>query len=234
MGIETAPDEHRTTSGVAIEPVYGPEQLQHFDRQRDLGLPGGFPYTRGIHPDMYRRQLWTMRQFSGFATPDETNRRYHYLLEQGQTGLSVAFDLPTLMGYDADHALSEGEVGKCGVSISSLEDMEILFRGIPLEDVTVSMTINSPAAVLWAMYLAVAEEQGVGWERLSGTIQNDILKEYIAHKEFIFPPSPSAATIFGKPVRLRSRNWRSRCGTESNMSIGRSSVASRSMNSPRA
>ena len=126
MGIETAHDErHRTTSGVAIEPVYGPDELQHFDRQRDLGLPGGFPYTRGIHPDMYRRQLWTMRQFSGFATPDETNRRYHYLLEQGQTGLSVAFDLPTLMGYDADHPLSEGEVGKCGVSISSLEDMEI-------------------------------------------------------------------------------------------------------------
>ena len=196
MGIETAHDErHRTTSGVAIEPLYGPDQLQHFDRQRDLGLPGGFPYTRGIHPDMYRRQLWTMRQFSGFATPDETNRRYHYLLEQGQTGLSVAFDLPTLMGYDADHALSEGEVGKCGVSISSLEDMEILFRGIPLEDVTVSMTINSPAAVLWAMYLAVAEEQGVGWERLSGTIQNDILKEYIAQKEFIFPPRPSMRLV---------------------------------------
>ena len=196
MGIEAAPDEqHRTTSGVAIEPVYGPDELQHFDRQRDLGLPGGFPYTRGIHPDMYRRQLWTMRQFSGFATPDETNRRYHYLLEQGQTGLSVAFDLPTLMGYDADHPLSEGEVGKCGVSISSLEDMEILFRGIPLEDVTVSMTINSPAAVLWAMYLAVAEEQGVGWERLSGTIQNDILKEYIAQKEFIFPPRPSMRLV---------------------------------------
>ena len=196
MGIETAHDErHRTTSGVAIEPVYGPDELQHFDRQRDLGLPGGVPYTRGIHPDMYRRQLWTMRQFSGFATPDETNRRYHYLLEQGQTGLSVAFDLPTLMGYDADHALSEGDVGKCGVSISSLEDMEILFRGIPLEDVTVSMTINSPAAVLWAMYLAVAEEQGVGWERLSGTIQNDILKEYIAQKEFIFPPRPSMRLV---------------------------------------
>src|SRR6516225_5670441 len=196
MGIEAAPDEqHRTTSGVAIEPVSGPDELQHFDPARDIGEPGEFPYTRGIHPDMYRGKLWTMRQFSGFATPEETNRRYHYLLEQGQTGLSVAVVLPTLMGYDADHALSEGEVGKCGVSISSLEDMEILFRGIPLEDVTVSMTINSPAAVLWAMYLAVAEQQGVGWERLSGTIQNDILKEYIAQKEFIFPPRPSMRLV---------------------------------------
>ena len=148
------------------------------------------------HPrDMYRGRLWTMRQFSGFATPEETNRRYHYLLEQGQTGLSVAFDLPTLMGYDADHALAEGEVGKCGASISSLEDMEILFRGIPLGDVTVSMTINSPAAVLWAMYLAVAEQQGVDWKRLSGTLQNDILKEYIAQKEYIFPPRPSMRLV---------------------------------------
>ena len=144
---------------------------------------------------MYRGKLWTMRQFSGFATPEETNRRYHYLLEQGQTGLSVAFDLPTLMGYDADHVLSEGEVGKCGVAISSLDDMETLFRGIPLGDVTVSMTINSPAAVVWAMYLAVAEKQGVDWARLSGTIQNDILKEYIAQKEYIFPPRPSMRLV---------------------------------------
>ena len=144
---------------------------------------------------MYRGKLWTMRQFSGFATPEETNRRYRYLLEQGQTGLSVAFDLPTLMGYDADHAMSAGEVGKCGASISSLEDMEILFRGIPLGDVTVSMTINSPAAVLWAMYLAVAEQQGVDWARLSGTLQNDILKEYIAQKEYIFPPRPSMRLV---------------------------------------
>ena len=144
---------------------------------------------------MYRGKLWTMRQFSGFATPEETNRRYHYLLEQGQTGLSVAFDLPTLMGYDADHAMSEGEVGKCGAAISSLEDMEILFRGIPLGDVTVSMTINSPASVLWAMYLAVAEQQGVDWARLSGTLQNDILKEYIAQKEYIFPPRPSMRLV---------------------------------------
>ena len=164
---------------------------------RDLepASPGEFPYTRGIHRDMYRGKLWTMRQFSGFATPEETNRRYHYLLEQGQTGLSVAFDLPTLMGYDADHAMSEGEVGKCGASICSLEDMEILFRGIPLGDVTVSMTINSPAAVLWAMYLAVAEQQGADWSQLSGTLQNDILKEYIAQKEYIFPPRPSMRLV---------------------------------------
>jgi methylmalonyl-CoA mutase N-terminal domain/subunit len=193
--MKTAERQFTTISGVPVEPLYGPEDLQQLDWQRDLGVPGEFPYTRGIHRDMYRGKLWTMRQFSGFATPEETNRRYLYLLEQGQTGLSVAFDLPTLMGYDPDHALSEGEVGKCGVSIASLEDMEILFRGIPLGDVTVSMTINSPAAVLWAMYLAVAEQQGVAWERLSGTIQNDILKEYIAQKEFIFPPKPSMRLV---------------------------------------
>ena len=184
-----------TISGVPVESYYGPEQIQNLDPARDLGDPGQFPYTRGIHESMYRGKLWTMRQFSGFATPEETNRRYHYLLSQGQTGLSVAFDLPTLMGYDADHMLSEGEVGKCGVAISSLEDMETLFQGIPLGDVTVSMTINSPAAVLWAMYLAVAEKQGVDRARLSGTIQNDILKEYIAQKEYIFPPRPSMRLV---------------------------------------
>lgn len=178
-----------------MEPLYGPEHLLGFDPARELGAPGEFPYTRGIHRTMYRGKPWTMRQFSGFATPEETNRRYHYLLQQGQTGLSVAFDLPTLMGYDADHALSEGEVGKCGASVSSLEDMEILFRGIPLGEVTVSMTINSPAAVVWAMYLAVAEEQGVALERLSGTLQNDILKEYIAQKEYIFPPNESMRLV---------------------------------------
>jgi methylmalonyl-CoA mutase N-terminal domain/subunit len=177
-----------TISGVPIQPLYGPGNYP-------IEPPGEFPYTRGIHPDMYRGKLWTMRQFSGFATPEETNRRYHYLLEQGQTGLSVAFDLPTLMGYDADHPLAAGETGKCGASISSLEDMEILFRGIPLADVTVSMTINSPAAVLWAMYLAVAEQQGAGWDRVSGTLQNDILKEYIAQKEYIFPPRPSMRLV---------------------------------------
>jgi methylmalonyl-CoA mutase N-terminal domain/subunit len=184
-----------TISGVPVEPLYGPEDLRDFEPARDLGEPGRFPYTRGIHESMYRGRLWTMRQFSGFATPEETNRRYHYLLEQGQTGLSVAFDLPTLMGYDSDHMLADGEVGKCGASISSLEDMEILLRGIPLGDVTISMTINSPAAVLWAMYLAVAEQQGVVWERLSGTIQNDILKEYIAQKEYIYPPRPSMRLV---------------------------------------
>src|SRR5690348_2246625 len=180
-----------TLSGIPIEPVYTPEHT----RGIQLPAPGEFPYTRGIHSDMYRGKLWTMRQFSGFATPEETNRRYLYLLNQGQTGLSVAFDLPTLMGYDADHGASLGEVGKCGVSISSLEDMEILFRGIPLGDVTVSMTINSPAPILWAMYLAVAEKQGVDWTRVSGTLQNDILKEYIAQKEYIFPPRPSMRLV---------------------------------------
>src|SRR5690242_19361185 len=193
--MKTAERHFTSISGVPIEPVYEPQHLEGFDPERDLGAPGDFPYTRGIHRDMYRGRLWTMRQFSGFATPEETNRRYHYLLEQGQTGLSVAFDLPTLMGYDADHPMSEGEVGKCGASISSLEDMEILFRGIPLGDVTVSMTINSPAAVLWAMYLAVAEQQGVDRNRLSGTLQNDILKEYIAQKEYIFPPRPSMRLV---------------------------------------
>ncbi len=189
--MKAAQRQFTTISGVPIAPVYGPEEAAGLSRE----APGEFPYTRGIHEDMYRGRLWTMRQFSGFATPEETNRRYHYLLEQGQTGLSVAFDLPTLMGYDADHPLSEGEVGKCGASVCSLEDMEILFRGIPLGDVTVSMTINSPASILWAMYLAVAEQQGVEWARLSGTIQNDILKEYIAQKEYIFPPRPSMRLV---------------------------------------
>ena len=193
MSIVTRP--FTTLSGVPVEPIYGPEQLQDFDPARDLAAPGEFPYTRGIHRDMYRGRPWTMRQFSGFATPEETNLRYHYLLEQGQAGLSVAFDLPTLMGYDADHAMAAGEVGKCGVAVSSLEDMETVFRGIPLGDVTVSMTINSPASVLWAMYLAVAEQQGVAFERLSGTLQNDILKEYIAQKEYIFPPRPSMRLV---------------------------------------
>jgi methylmalonyl-CoA mutase, N-terminal domain len=186
--MKTAERQFTTISGVPVEPVYGPAEYFNPD-------PGTFPYTRGIHRDMYRGKLWTMRQFSGFATPEETNQRYHYLLAQGQTGLSVAFDLPTLMGYDADHSLSEGEVGKCGAPISSLEDMEILFRGIPLGEVSVSMTINSPASVIWAMYLAVAEQQGVPWAQLSGTLQNDILKEYIAQKEFIYPPRASMRLV---------------------------------------
>jgi methylmalonyl-CoA mutase N-terminal domain/subunit len=190
--MKTTEREFTTISGVPVEPVYGPGDLPGDFQNPE---PGEFPYTRGIHRDMYRGKLWTMRQFSGFATPEETNQRYHYLLAQGQTGLSVAFDLPTLMGYDADHALSEGEVGKCGAPISSLEDMEILFRGIPLGDVSVSMTINSPASVVWAMYLAVAEQQGVPWDRLSGTLQNDILKEYIAQKEYIYPPRASMRLV---------------------------------------
>lgn len=156
---------------------------------------GEFPYTRGIHRDMYRGKLWTMRQFSGFATPEETNRRYRYLLSQGQTGLSVAFDLPTLMGYDSDHAMGAGEVGKCGAPVSSLEDMEALLDGIPLGEISLSMTINSPAIVIWAMYLVAAEKRGVPWTRVSGTLQNDILKEYIAQKEYIFPPRPSMRLV---------------------------------------
>src|ERR1022692_764057 len=193
--MKTAERQFTTISGVPIEPLYGLQDLAGADLAREVPPPGEFPYTRGIHPDMYRGKLWTMRQFSGFATPEETNRRYHYLLAQGQTGLSVAFDLPTLMGYDADHPLREGEGGKCRAAISSLEDMEILFRGIPLGEVTVSMTINSPAAVLWAMYLVVAEQQGVDWALLSGTLQNDILKEYIAQKEYIFPPRQSMRLV---------------------------------------
>jgi len=186
-----APAIRKTLSGIPVEPVYGAEQMSGLA----IPPPGEFPYTRGIHANMYQGKLWTMRQFSGFATPEETNRRYRYLLSQGQTGLSVAFDLPTLMGYDADHPTSLGEVGKCGVSICSLEDMEILFSGIPLGEVTVSMTINSPAPVIWAMYLAVAEKQGADWNQLSGTLQNDILKEYIAQKEYIFPPRPSMRLV---------------------------------------
>ncbi|MGH9723306.1 MAG: acyl-CoA mutase large subunit family protein [Bryobacteraceae bacterium] len=191
----TVPTSFTTLSGVPVRELYTGADLPDIEYSRDLGDPGEFPFVRGIHRDMYRGRLWTMRQFSGFATPEETNRRYRYLLSQGQTGLSVAFDLPTLMGYDAADPMSEGEVGKCGVAVSSLEDMEILFEGIPLETITTSMTINSPAAVLWAMYLVVAEKQGADWRKISGTIQNDILKEYIAQKEFIFPPAPSMRLV---------------------------------------
>ena len=160
-----------------------------------IPAPGQFPYTRGIHSTGYGGKMWTMRQFSGFGTPEETNLRYKELLEAGGTGLSVAFDLPTLMGRDPDHSLSRGEVGKCGVSIASLADMERLFDGIAVQDVTTSMTINSPAAMIFAMYLVVAEKQGADWSHLSGTLQNDILKEYIAQKEFIYPPEPSIRLI---------------------------------------
>jgi methylmalonyl-CoA mutase, N-terminal domain len=184
-----------TVSSYPIRRLYTPADLAGWNEHRDLGLPGEPPYTRGIHATMYRGRLWTMRQFAGFGTAADTNQRFRYLLAQGQTGLSVAFDLPTLMGYDSDHPLSEGEVGKCGVAISSLADMEVLFDKIPIADVSTSMTINSPAAVIWAMYLAVAEKQGADWKKVSGTLQNDILKEYIAQKEYIYPPEPSMRLV---------------------------------------
>jgi len=187
--------EFTTISGHPIRRLYTRADLPNWDPDRDLGLPGEPPYARGIHATMHRGRLWTMRQFAGFGTAEDTNQRFRYLLSQGQTGLSTAFDLPTLMGYDSDHALSEGEVGKCGVAISSLADMEVLFDQIPLAGVTTSMTINSPAAVIWAMYLAVAEKQGADWKKISGTLQNDILKEYIAQKEYIYPPEPSMRLV---------------------------------------
>ena len=187
--------EFTTVSGYPIDSLYSSGDLSGWDAERDLGLPGVPPYTRGIHPAMYRSRLWTMRQFAGFGSAQDTNQRFRYLLSQGQAGLSVAFDLPTLMGYDSDHLLAEGEVGKCGVAISSLADMETLFDQIPLATVSTSMTINSPAAILWAMYLAVAEKQGVDWKLLNGTLQNDILKEYIAQKEYIYPPKPSMRLV---------------------------------------
>jgi methylmalonyl-CoA mutase N-terminal domain/subunit len=194
-------DEHgnarfTTISGVPIRRLYTQADLPaDWSEEEYLGYPAQPPFTRGIHATGYRGKLYTMRQFSGFASPEETNQRYKYLLEHGGSGLSVAFDLPTLMGYDSDHPASEGEVGKCGVAIDSLEDMEILFNGIDLEKTTVSMTINSPASVLWAMYLVVAEKQGADWKKISGTIQNDILKEYIAQKEYIYPPAPSMRLV---------------------------------------
>ncbi|MBI3805450.1 MAG: methylmalonyl-CoA mutase family protein [Nitrospirae bacterium] len=182
-------------SNIEIDRLYTDRSTRSLDPQNDLNQPGKFPYTRGVYPTMYRGQLWTMRQFSGFASAAETNERYHYLLSQGQTGLSVAFDLPTLMGYDSDHSKSLGEVGKCGVAIDTIHDMERLFDDIPLDRVSTSMTINAPAIVLFAMYLAVAEKQGVPFQQLRGTLQNDILKEYIAQKEWITPPAPSLKLI---------------------------------------
>ena len=189
------PQPFTTISGRPIERLYTWDDLAGIDPAREIAAPGEFPYTRGIHPTGYRGKLWTMRQFAGFGTPEDTNERYKTLLRAGGTGLSVAFDLPTLMGRDPDHELSLGEVGKCGVNITSLADMETLFAGIHLGDVTTSMTINSPAAMIFAMYLVVAEKQGADWRRLSGTIQNDILKEFIAQKEYIFPPRPSMRII---------------------------------------
>ncbi|MBW3563395.1 MAG: methylmalonyl-CoA mutase family protein [Acidobacteria bacterium] len=184
-----------TTSSAPVNPLGVPHQVAGLDYERDLGNPGEFPYTRGVHPTGYRGKPWTMRQFAGFGTAEQTNARYHYLLKQGQTGLSVAFHLPTLYGYDSDHEYSNGEVGKCGVAVDTLADMETIFEGISLEDVTVSMTINSTAPILLAMYLAVAEKQGADWKKISGTLQNDILKEYIAQKEYIYPPRPSMRLV---------------------------------------
>ncbi|GIK23105.1 MAG: methylmalonyl-CoA mutase family protein [Ignavibacteriaceae bacterium] len=184
-----------TVSGKDINVFYGPDDIQNINYLSEIGFPGDYPYTRGIHSNGYRGKIWTMRQFAGFGSPEDTNQRFHYLLDHGQTGLSVAFDLPTLMGWDADAPLSDGEVGICGVAISSLQDMEILFDKIPLDKVSTSMTINSPAAMIFAFYLAVAQKQGVNFKDLRGTLQNDILKEYIAQKEFIYPPTPSMRII---------------------------------------
>lgn len=188
-------DPFTTSSKITVERVYTPADIADFDYERDLGLPGEYPFTRGVQPNMYRGRFWTMRQYAGFATAEESNKRYKYLLEQGQTGLSVAFDLPTQIGYDSDNEIARGEIGKVGVAIDSLQDMETLFSGIPLDKVSTSMTINAPASVLLAMYIAVAEKQGVSADKLNGTIQNDILKEYAARGTYIFPPAPSMRLI---------------------------------------
>ena len=187
--------EFVATSSAPVERLYTPADIADFDYERDLGFPGQYPFTRGVHPTMYRGRLWTMRMFAGFGTAEETNARYKYLLEHGETGLSVAFDFPTLYGYDTDASEAEGEFGKCGVAVSSLADMEILFDGIPVDEITTSMTINGPAAVIWAMYIVAAEKRGIPMEKLGGTIQNDILKEYIAQKSWLLPPKPSMRLI---------------------------------------
>lgn len=196
--LEKSPEraqEFNTVSGHPVRRLYTPCDLTDFDYIRELGFSGLYPFTRGVYPTMYRGRVWTMRMFAGYGTAEETNQRFKYLLEQAQTGLSVAFDLPTLMGYDSDHPMSRGEVGKCGVAIDTLADMETLFEGIPLGDVTTSMTINSPAAILWAMYIAVCEKQGVPYDRIGGTTQNDILKEFTAQKEYVFPLGPSMRLV---------------------------------------
>jgi methylmalonyl-CoA mutase, N-terminal domain len=187
--------DFETLSGEPVEPLYTPEDVSDLDYERDLGYPGQYPFTRGVYPTMYRGRLWTMRQFAGYGTAEQTNARYKYLLEHGQGGLSVAFDMPTLMGRDSDDPRSEGEVGRCGVATDSLADFEVLFRDIPMGDITTSMTMSGPAAVIFAFFLAAAERQGVNWKTLGGTLQTDILKEYIAQKEFIFPPRPHLRII---------------------------------------
>jgi methylmalonyl-CoA mutase N-terminal domain/subunit len=196
--VDRAPERpvaFQSLSGIPVEPVYGPEDLGTWSYAEKLGWPGEYPFTRGVYPTMYRGKLWTMRMFAGFGRPEDTNRRFKYLLEQGQTGLSTAFDMPALMGYDADHPRARGEVGKEGVSVSTLDDFERLFDGIPLGDVTTSMTINCTASVALAMYLAVADKQGVSWDRVGGTMQNDMLKEFIAQKEWICPPEPAVRIV---------------------------------------
>ncbi|MFQ6110537.1 MAG: methylmalonyl-CoA mutase [Nitrospinota bacterium] len=195
----------RSISGREIERLSSPLKIEGLDYLKDLGFPGEFPYTRGIYPTMYRARPWTIRQFAGFGSARDTNRRFHYLLSHGQAGLSVAFHLPTLMGVDSDSPQARGEVGRCGVAVDSLEDMEVIFEGVPLDQVTTSMTINAPAIILLAMYLVVAEKQGVSWEKVGGTIQNDILKEYIAQKTYIFPPGPSMRLIL-ETFRFCSRH----------------------------
>jgi methylmalonyl-CoA mutase N-terminal domain/subunit len=191
--------DFQTLSGEPLQPLFTEVDLSGFDPERDLGDPGQYPFVRGVYPTMYRGRLWTMRQFAGYGTPAETNARYKFLLAQGQGGLSVAFDMPTLMGRDSDDQLSEGEVGRCGVATDSLADVEQLFDGIPLGDITTSMTISGPAVVIFAFFLAAAEKQGLPWDRLDGTLQTDILKEYIAQKEWIFPPRPHLRLIGAFP-----------------------------------
>ena len=188
-------DSFSTSSDLEVDTVYVPEDLDGFDYAEKLGYPGEYPYTRGVQPNMYRGRLWTMRQYAGLASPEESNRRYRYLLDQGQTGLSIAFDLPTQTGYDSDHPMARGEVGRVGVPISSLADMEVLFDGIPLDKVSTSMTINATASILLALYVAVGRKQGVPLDKLSGTLQNDILKEYIARGTYIYPPAPSMRLV---------------------------------------
>ena len=193
-----APEDPRlysTLSDIPVERVYTPLHLEERDYQRDIGLPGQFPFTRGVHPTGYRGKLWTMRMFAGFGTPAETNQRFKFLLDHGETGLSTAFDMPTLYGYDTDAPQAAGEFGRCGAAVSSLPDMEELFQDIPLDQVTTSMTINSPAAVIWAMYLAMAQRRGIPWDKLGGTLQNDIIKEFTAQNEYIFPPEPSMRLV---------------------------------------
>ncbi len=197
QGLRKPPEDFMTTSGEVVQEIYMPEDLARrgIDYETDIGEPGRFPYTRGIHPTMYRSRLWTMRLFAGFGSAEETNGRFKYLLSQGQTGLSIAFDMPTLYGRDTDDPWSLGEFGKCGVAVSSLADMEILLDGIPLDKITTSMTINSPAAIVWAMYIAAAEKRGIDRSQLGGTLQNDILKEFTAQNEYIFPPEPSMRLV---------------------------------------